>query len=117
MKMFWKLLGAAALAVGLTPYRVEENEETGEKKYQALLWQATRTPGGDGENGSLNVNIGFRMSNSQEEEHHLFSDELCVEYTGAPVAEEAEPAEAAKAEEPAEPEVPAETPSEEVEEA
>ena len=44
MKKIWKVLGVAALAVGFTPYRVEKNEETGEKKVQALLWQMTRKP-------------------------------------------------------------------------
>ena len=113
MKMIWKLLGAAALAVGLTPYHVEKSDETGETKYQALLWQATKTPG-EGEKGTLDINIGFKMPDSEEEEVHLFSDELCVEYTGTPVTEEpaseppAEATEPAAPAEAAEPEAPAE---------
>ena len=42
MKNFWKVLGIAALAVGLTPYKVEKDEETGDNRYQALLGQAPR---------------------------------------------------------------------------
>ena len=64
MKNFWKVLGVAALAVGLTPYKVEKDEETGENKYQALLWQ--------------------------EEEAHLFSEDLSVEYAVPKVQEAAE---------------------------
>ena len=59
MKKIWKVLGVAALAVGFTPYRVEKDEETGEKKVQALLWKMTRN------------------------EAHLFSDDLNVEYAGS----------------------------------
>ena len=115
MKLFWKVLGATALAVGLTPYHVEKNEETGEKKYQALLWQATLTPQ-EGEKDALDINLGFKLPQA-EEEPHLFSDELCVEYTGAPVTSSAEPEEPAKPEEPAPPEAPAEAPAEEEEKA
>ena len=42
MKKFLKVLGAAALIAGLTPYQVEKNEETGERKVKALLWQVSR---------------------------------------------------------------------------
>ena len=100
MKTFWKLLGAAALAVGLTPYHVEKDEETGEKKYQALLWQATKTSQTD-----MDIKIGLYLPKAAEEPH-LFSDELCVEYTGVPVSEEETsevPAEAAASPEHAEP--------------
>lgn len=78
MKNFWKVLGVAALAVGLTPYKVEKDEERGEKRYQALLWQATVSPG-EGEEKKVDVNLGFK-SPADKEEAHLFSDELSVAY-------------------------------------
>ncbi len=124
MKMFWKVLGAAALAVGLTPYRVNTNEETGEKTYRALLWQATKTPQ-EGEKDALSINIGLNLPQEEDDEAHLFSDELCVEYNGTPMTadpapeapvEAEEPAEPEAEEapaEPAEPETPAEVPAEE----
>ena len=127
MKMFWKVLGAAALAVGLTPYRVNTNEETGEKTYRALLWQATKTPQ-EGEKDALSINIGLNLP-QEDDEAHLFSDELCVEYNGTPVTadsapeapveaeESAEPAAEEAPAEPAEPEeAPTETPAEEEQE-
>lgn len=81
MKNFWKVLGIAALAVGLTPYKVEKDEETGENRYQALLWQATRVKKEMGEDkGEINITLGFNSPFQQEEEAHLFSDELSVAY-------------------------------------
>ena len=101
MKNFWKVLGIAALAVGLTPYKVEKDEETGENRYQALLWQATRVKNELGEDkGEINITLGFNSPFQQEEEAHLFSDELSVEYT-VPNAEAAG-SEAAEAESPVE---------------
>ena len=90
MKKFWKILGLGALAVGLTPYKVEKNEETGESSYQALLWRISSTPG-EGENKrAIDINLGEGTLTSKllsavekAEEPHLFSDELCVEYTGS----------------------------------
>lgn len=88
MKKFWKVLGIAALAVGLTPYKVEKDEETGDNKYQALLWQATRVKKEDeNEKGELNITLGF-YSPFKEEEAHLFSEDLSVEYA-VPKAKEA----------------------------
>ena len=89
MKKFWKILGLGALAIGLTPYKVEKNEETGESSYQALLWRITSTPG-EGENKrEIGINLGEGTLTSKlmgaaekAEEPHLFSDELCVEYNG-----------------------------------
>ena len=111
----WKVLGAAALAASVIPYRVRRDEETGETRYQALLWQATRTPQ-EGDKDLLDINIGLQKP--QEDEPHLFSDELCVEYTGAPVTEEAPAAPAAPTDAeaptaPAAPAAPAETTGEE----
>ena len=107
MKKFWKILGLGALAVGLTPYKVEKNEETGESSYQALLWRISSTPG-EGENKrAIDINLGEGTLTSKllsavekAEEPHLFSDELCVEYNGgeAGVAEAVEEAAEAAAE-------------------
>ena len=127
MKTFWKVFGAAALAVGLTPYKVEKNAETGESSYQALLYRLTSAPGQGEDKWDIGINLGegtltSKLINAVEkEEPHLFSDELCVEYTGVPVteptapkapAEAEEPAAPAEPVEPAEPEVPAEAPVE-----
>ena len=65
MKNFWKVLGVAALAVGLTPYKVEKDEERGEKRYQALLWQAT-VSSGEGEEKKVDVNLGFKSPADKE---------------------------------------------------
>lgn len=106
MKKFFKVLGAAALIAGFTPYHVEKNEETGERKMKALLWQASRKPNPSGDKDEITVK--FLSFGKDEDEAHLFSDGLKVEYSGkAPeTAEEAE--EPAAAEEPAQPEAPEE---------
>jgi len=117
MKTIWKVLGAAALAVGLTPYKIEKNAETGENSYQSLLWRITSGPSHvEGEKRQIDINLGEGTLTSRlwdmidkKEEPHLFSDELCVEYNGAPVTEETEaPAEPAEAAAPAEPAAPVE---------
>lgn len=109
MKKFWKILGLGALAAGLTPYKVEKNEETGENSYQALLWRITSAPGNGDNKREININLGEGTLTSmlagaagKKEEPHLFSDELSVEYT---VPE----GEAAESEEPEEPEEPEES--------
>ena len=61
----------------LTPYKVEKDEERGEKRYQALLWQAT-VSSGEGEEKKVDVNLGFKSP--ADKEAHLFSDELSVAY-------------------------------------
>lgn len=116
-----KVFGAAALAAGLTPYRITRDEETGEKKVRALFWEATSGPNMEGEEKNLTVHLGFFSPAAQEdEEPHFFADELTVEYTrtesesskaeeevseaensaaGAPGAEEAEAAEEPEPEE------------------
>lgn len=90
MKAFWKVLGFAALAAGLTPYKVEKNEETGEKSYQALLWRITSTPDDEKKKIDIGINLGegtltskLMAAKEKKEEPHLFSDELCVEYAGS----------------------------------
>lgn len=114
MKTFWKVLGFAALAAGLTPYKVEKNEETGENNYQALLWRGTSKPGEGDEKRNIAINLGEGTLTSmlmdaieKKNEAHLFSDELSVEYH-APEAEEAVEEAAEAAEEAVEPEEPAE---------
>ena len=93
MKAFWKILGLGALAVGLTPYKVEKNEETGERSYQALLWKGTVGPGSENDKKNIDIDLGINLGEGtltsklmggakKAEESHLFSDELCVEYTG-----------------------------------
>ena len=88
MKKFWKILGLGALAVGLTPFKVEKNEETGGNSYQALLWRITSTPGDGETKREIGINLGegtltskLMTAAGKTEEPHLFSDELCVEYT------------------------------------
>ena len=118
MKAFWKILGLGALAAGLTPYKVEKNEETGERSYQALLWKGTVGPGSGNDKTNIDIDLGINLGEGtltsklmggakKAEEPHLFSDELCVEYTGG----ESEAVEAAEdaAEEAAEEEVAAVT--------
>ena len=113
MKKFWKILGLGALAVGLTPYKVEKNEETGEKSYQALLWRITSAPAGEDKKIDIGINLGegtltSKLMNAAErkDEPHLFSDELCVEYAGGEAVEPAGAEEPEAPEEPAEPEEP-----------
>ena len=117
MKKFWKVLGLGALAAGLTPYKVEKNEETGEYSYQALLWRITSAPVGEDKKIDIGINLGegtltSKLMNAAErkDEPHLFSDELCVEYAGGEAVEAAEaeePEAPAEAEAPAAPEDPA----------
>lgn len=120
MKKFWKILGLGALAAGLTPYKVEKNEETGENSYQALLWRITSAPGSGDNKREININLGEGTLTSmlagaagKKEEPHLFSDELSVEYTvpegeAAESEEPEEPEEPEESKEPEEPEEPAE---------
>ena len=113
MKKFWKVLGLGALVAGLTPYKVEKDEETGEKSYQALLWRITSAPIGEDKKIDIGINLGEGTLTSKlmdalekKDEHHLFSDELSVEYTvpnaeAAPASEDTG-SEAAEAEAPVE---------------
>lgn len=95
MKKFWKMLGITALAAGLTPYKVEKNEETGVRTYQSLLMRITTSPGEEeGEKRRFDINLGEGGLTSKlldmtekKEEPHLFSDEISVEY--APASEPA----------------------------
>ena len=102
----FKVFGAAALIAGLTPYRVTKDEETGEKKYRALFWEAASGPKDAGMEKEMTFHVGFFSPTvKDEEEPHFFADELTVEYTqseseadsGAEAEEEA-PAEEAPVE-------------------
>ncbi|MDE7245906.1 MAG: hypothetical protein K2O18_18290 [Oscillospiraceae bacterium] len=114
-KTLGKTLGAAAVLGSLIPYRISTDEDTGEKKYRALLWEATRTPQDDDTEKSLSVHVGF-FNPFADGEAHMYADDLAVEYTpddeeveiteDAVVNEDAAEAEAAE-------EVPAEEPAEE----
>lgn len=99
MKTFWKILGLGALAAGLTPYKVEKNEETGESSYQALLWRINIGPGSEENRKKIDMDFGINLGEGtltskltekmmKKEEAHLFSDELSVEYNAAEDAEE-----------------------------
>ena len=76
MKAVWKALGLAALAAGLTPYRVTTDEETGDVKLRALLWKGTY--GHRAGNHGLTLDLGLFLPT--EEEPHLYADELVVHY-------------------------------------
>lgn len=100
MKTFWKVLGFAALAAGLTPYKVEKDEETGEKNYQALLWAGSSKSGKGEDKHEILINLGEGSLTSKildavdkKKEAHLFSDELSVEYTSGSTDEAEESAE------------------------
>ena len=89
MKNLLKFLGITALAVGLTPYRVETDEETGDKTIQALFWKATY--GNRPENQGLSLDFGF-FSPMEQKEPHLYADELVVHYhNGQPCCADEEP--------------------------
>ena len=100
MKKFWKVLGLGALVAGLTPYKVEKDEETGEKSYQALLWRITSAPSQEeGEKRRIDINLGEGTLTSKlmdalekKDEHHLFSDELSVEYSSGDLLDAVEDA-------------------------
>ena len=99
MKAFLKILGFTALVAGLTPYKVDKNEETGENSYQALLWRITSTSGEDGKKRDIGINLGEGTLTAKiidavekQKEAHLFSDELSVEYTVDDMEEDAETA-------------------------
>lgn len=78
----FKVFGAAALVAGLTPYRVTKDEETGEKKYRALFWEAASGPKEEDGEKDVTFRVGFfSPMEKDEDEPHFFADELTVEYT------------------------------------
>ena len=44
MKKLLKAIGLAALVAGMLPYRIEQSKETGERTFEALLWQVRTLP-------------------------------------------------------------------------
>lgn len=77
MKKLLKALGITAVIASVLPYRVHRDEETETTAVDALLWQATRSPGqeeGDGQH--IDVNLGFKSPfQAKREEHALFADD------------------------------------------
>ncbi len=89
MKTFLKLLGTTALLAAVVPIRVQKDEETGKTSYQSLLWKLNVTPAGeDGKtevgldlaNGVLTAPLMNALAAKAEEEPHLFTDSLHVDY-------------------------------------
>lgn len=79
-----KVFGTAAVIAGLTPYRVTKNERTGEKKIRALFWEVTSGKSDDIVR-DISVNVGFFSPLVRDDdEAHLFADELTVEYSKKP---------------------------------
>ena len=97
MNKFLKVLGTAALIAGFAPYKVENDKETGAWSVKALLWQASRKPTDDPGKDDVSFNFGLSSLLREEEEAHLFTDELTVNYSS-------------QDSEPVEPETPPETP-------
>ena len=54
MKTLGKLI-AAALAVGLTPFRFKSDRETGAYEVGGLLWSLKKTPGEEADNYTLEL--------------------------------------------------------------
>ena len=76
MKKIWKILGAAALVAGLTPYRVEYDIETDEKTFQALLWKLTTRPSADlDDKRQITLDVGFHKP--IDSEAYMFEDDAC----------------------------------------
>jgi len=53
MKKLLKILGIAAVVASLLPYRIERNQNTGERLLEALLWQVRTRP--DHETGKTRI--------------------------------------------------------------
>ena len=53
MKKLLKVLSIAALVASLLPYRMERNKCTGERLFEALLWQVRTRP--DSETGITKI--------------------------------------------------------------
>ena len=53
MKKLLKVLSIAVLVASLLPYRIERNKHTGERLFEALLWQVRTRP--DSETGKTRL--------------------------------------------------------------
>ena len=81
MKKIWKILGAVALVAGLVPYKAEENLETGEKTFDALLWQVRTCRNSEtGKSEVTAVSIIPNRLARYHEEAHLFDDDAREAY-------------------------------------
>lgn len=78
MKKIWKFLGITALAAVLVPYKVEKDEATGDKTYDALLWHAT-AKGRTSEEEGRKVDITFGLKRSEHPDWEDCSCEDCEE--------------------------------------
>ena len=123
MKTFLKVLGTTALLASLVPFSHKKDEEAGQDTYQALLWSLVSRPDPEAENKrKLEITLGFNCpfsKKNEDEEAHLFADELTVNYHPVPTQETSAPEEAAPEEAPAveEESVPEEAPAAEEESA
>lgn len=97
MKKFWKVLGITAAVAALTPYHIDKDEETGEKKVEALLWRATAAPKEGEEKLAVDVRFGFNSPFSAKSNEPLFDEEPVAEFeveTAKQTTAEADKAEA-----------------------
>ena len=94
IKTILSAVGAAAAVAGLTPYKVSKDEETGEVKATALLWSGSYTPATEDAERSVNVNVGLNIPGKEGEndEAHLYTDDVTISYADTPAAEAAEAA-------------------------
>ena len=92
MKKIWRVLGVAALVAGLIPYKAEENLETGEKTYDALLWQVRTCRDAETGKSALTAVSILPTRRIRHGEADLFDDDaLCpcdyIDVEAAPVEE------------------------------
>ena len=60
MKAIWKVLGItslAAAAAALVPYKVKKDEETGQTKAKALVWEGRHIPATEEHEREIIVNV------------------------------------------------------------
>ena len=109
MSAIWKLLGAAAALAGLAPYKVNKDEETGEVKVKALLWNATYAPATEEKDKTVDVHFGLNVPGKEkkEDETHIYTDDVTVSYAAEEKAGENAEAAPEAAEEKAEEAAPA----------
>ncbi len=108
MSAIWKLLGAAAALAGLAPYKVNKDEETGEVKVKALLWNATYAPATEEKSKTVDVHFGLNVPGKEkEDETHIYTDDVTVSYAAEEKAGENAEAAPEAAEEKAEEAAPA----------
>ena len=89
MKTFLKVLGTTALLAALVPVKFQKDEETGEMSCQSLLWKLKVAPAKGDENTEIGLNLmeGVltaplmdAIAAKAEDEPHIFTDELTVDY-------------------------------------